>query len=136
MLIQLELQFQPRFSVIYPISYECALIDAEIALEFMPGSFRALLAMGEALYHTASFEYSLLYYYRYFISLKDKNSHYFELNLQISIEIITLLFLHLEPIESGRSTRYRTLALPKTEMQSLTAYVVVTQKLYLDQISM
>ena len=77
MLIQLELQFQPRFSVIYPISYECALIDAEIALEFMPGSFRALLAMGEALYHTASFEYSLLYYYRYFISLKDTNSHDF-----------------------------------------------------------
>ena len=57
-------------------------------------------------------------------------------NLQISIEIITLLFLHLEPIESGRSTQYRTLALPKTEMQSLTAYVAVTRKLYLDQISM
>ena len=77
MLIQLELQFQPRYSVIYPISYECALIDAEIALEFMPGSFRALLAMGEALYHTASFEYSLLYYYRYFISLNDKKPYDF-----------------------------------------------------------
>ena len=76
-LIQLELQLQLTFSVIYPISYECALIDAEIALEFMPGSFRALLAMGEALYHTASFEYSLLYYYRYFISVKDKNTHDF-----------------------------------------------------------
>ena len=135
------IQLQPKFFVTYPISYECALIDAEIALEFMPGSFRALLAMGEALYHTASFEYSLLYYYRYFISLKDKNPHNFWLNnllqnIQLSIDIITLLVLHLEPIESGRSTRYRTLALSKTEMQSLTAYVVVTQKLYLDQISM
>ena len=78
-LIQLQLQLQPKCSVTYPISYECALIDAEIALEFMPGSFRALLAMGEALYHTASFEYSLLYYYRYFISLKDKNLHNFQL---------------------------------------------------------
>ena len=48
----------------YELSYESALIDAEIALEFMPGSFRGLLAMGEALYHKASFEYSLLYYYR------------------------------------------------------------------------
>ena len=76
-LIQLQLHLQAKFSVTYPISYECALIDAEIALEFMPGSFRALLAMGEALYHTASFEYSLLYYYRYFISLKDKNPHNF-----------------------------------------------------------
>ena len=76
-MIQLQLQLQPKFFVTYPISYECALIDAEIALEFMPGSFRALLAMGEALYHTASFEYSLLYYYRYFISLKDKNPHNF-----------------------------------------------------------
>ena len=46
-------------------SYECALIDAEIALEFVPGSFRGLLAMAEALYHTASFEYSMLYYYRF-----------------------------------------------------------------------
>lgn len=45
-------------------SYELSLIDAEIALEFMPGSFRALLSMGDALYHTASFEYSLLYYNR------------------------------------------------------------------------
>ena len=76
-LIQLQLHLQAKFSVTYPISYECALIDAEIALEFMPGSFRALLAMGEALYHTASFEYSLLYYYRYFISLNNKNSHDF-----------------------------------------------------------
>ena len=46
-------------------SYECALIDAEIALEFVPDSFRGLLAMAEALYHTASFEYSMLYYYRF-----------------------------------------------------------------------
>ena len=36
-------------------SYDHAIMDAEIALSFMPGSFRALLAMGEALYNLLNY---------------------------------------------------------------------------------
>lgn len=112
-------------------SYDCALIDAEIALEFVPGSFRGLLAMANALYHTASFEYSLLYYYRYYIKdLKKLCRCYSHLSKNV-FRVLSNQSCYLGRKRSVRSMPLLTMESLEIRMQLSIVFLAATENTYL-----